>query len=200
MPRPNASEKILKAAKLCLIDGQGTFEMADVAKAADVSEGLAYHYFKSKAGLTSAIIQDFFERYIAVVNRRFDGSIPWGEREFQRLQNVVDFLYEDPLASIVMGKVDSLPQASAVWELAQVELNELSARNIQNGIERGHIPNAIDPGIAGAAIMGAIRQAFTYAMSQSERPDPDALATQLWQLIAGSVGLETTIRTVAARS
>lgn len=192
MPRKNASLAILEAAKACLTEGAGDFEMSDVAKKAKVSEGLAYHYYTSKAGLLSAVIKDFYDRYMAIVNRKHDGDKPWLKRERARLNEIVDFLYSDPLAPIVMGKLNGTPQAAAVELVGNAEVMELAVRNIQNGIQRGYIDARINPHVSGPAIMGAVQQAFLYAMSTKERPGADLLKDQLWGLITGAVGIPIT--------
>lgn len=189
MARKNASPMILEAAKTCLHNGDGDFEMNDVAKQAGVSEGLAYHYFTSKAGLLSAVVADFYDRYMEIVNRRYDGETPWLERERARLNEIVDFLYDDPLAPIVMGKLNGTPQATAVELTGNAEVMELAIRNIQNGIDRGYIAPHINAHVSGPAIMGAVQQAFLYAMRAQNRPSADLLKDQLWGLITGAVGI-----------
>lgn len=189
MARKNAAPSILEAAKACLCDGDGDFEMSDVAKKAGVSEGLAYHYFTSKAGLLSAVISDFYDRYMKIVNHRYDGDIPWLERERARLNAIVDFLYTDPLAPIVMGKLNGLPQTTAVELTGSAQLIELAIRNIQNGIDRGYIAPHINAHVSGPAIMGAVQQAFLYAMRAENRPSAGLLTDQLWGLITGAVGI-----------
>lgn len=193
MPRKNASPAILDAAKHCLEAGGGDFEMSDVAKKAGVSEGLAYHYYTSKAGLLSAVITDFYDRYMAIVNQRFDGDMPWRTRERTRLNAIVNFLYSDPLAPIVMGKLNGTPQVAAVELTGNAEVMELSIRNIQNGIDRGYIASHINPHVSGPAIMGAVQQAFLYAMQTKERPSQDMLTEQLWGLITGAVGISAEV-------
>lgn len=192
MPRKNASPAILEAAKTCLMEGDGDFEMSDVAKKAKVSEGLAYHYYTSKAGLLAAVITDFYKRYMAIVNRRHDGDTPWLQRERTRLNEIVDFLYSDPLAPIVMGKLNGTPQATAVELVGNAEVMELAVRNIQNGIEQGYIDPRINAHVSGPAIMGAVQQAFLYAMGAKDRPCAQILKDQLWGLITGALGISAT--------
>lgn len=179
----------MKAAEACLIAGDGDFEMSDVAEKAGVSEGLAYHYFESKAGLLSAIVESFHDRYAAIGNKRYEDDIPWAVRERQRLKAVIAFLYTDPLADVVLGKMGRTAEVASIEAARHNEMIELSGRNILDGIKRGQISEDIDPKIAGAAITGAIRQAFNYVMTSKKKPSPDALTKQLWKLIAGALDL-----------
>jgi len=191
--RPKKSEatraRLVAAAGDALLAGGGDFEMSQLARRAGVSDGLPYHYFGSKAGALSAVIDDFYDRYYAVVNRELDPARPWAERELERLQSWIRFLYGDPLAPIVLGQMGRTAQVAGVESTRQDQLIGLARRNIELGQQTGEIPAAIDAGIAAAAILGAIRQAASQAFQDSKRPDPRALTDQLWALIAGALGL-----------
>ncbi len=77
--------RILEAAKTSLVAGDGSFEMSWVAKAAGVSQGLAYHHFGSKEGLLSAVVEDFYDRVEAsVLMARYDDYEDWALRERDR--------------------------------------------------------------------------------------------------------------------
>ena len=194
-PKSRTSEatrsRLVAAASEALLAGGGDFEMSEVARRAGVSSGLPYHYFASKAGALSAVVDDFYDRYYAVVNRPLDGSRAWPEREFERLQGWLGFLYRDPLAPVVLGMMGRTAQVAELETARQDELIALARRNIELGQKAGDIPRAIDAGIAAAAIIGAIRQAASQAFQSSARPEPSVLTAQLWGLIAGALGLST---------
>lgn len=188
--RPDdARTRIVAAALRELVDGDGDFEMGDVARRARVSVGLAYHYFGSKAGLISALIKDFHDRHEAVVNQHFDRSLPWPVREKARLKASIDFLYADPAAPVVMAKLSSSAAVIAVDTGRRSAVAEMAARNIAQGQRNGSIATAIDPGVAGAAIVGGVNLAVAQAISARERPDPGHLVEQLWGFIAGGLSL-----------
>jgi len=188
--RPDdARTRIVAAALRELVDGDGDFEIGDVARRARVSVGLAYHYFGSKAGLISSLIEDFHDRHEAVVNQHFDSSLPWPVREKARLKASIDFLYADPVAPVVMGKLSSSAAVIAIDTGRRSAVVEMAARNIAQGQRNGFIATAIDPIVAGAAIVGGVNQAVGQAISARKRPDPDHLAEQLWGFIAGGLSL-----------
>ena len=180
---------LIEAAGGALIEGEGDFEMGELARRAGVSDGLPYHYFGSKAGALSAVIDDFYDRYYGVVNQDLDGGAPWPEREFRRLQAWIAFLFSEPLAPIVLGKMGRTVQVAGVETTRQDQLIGLARRNIETGQQSGEIPKAIDAGIAAAAIIGAIRQAASHAFAEAKRPEPRVLTDQLWALISGALGL-----------
>lgn len=183
--------RLIAAAGDALIEGQGDFEMSQLARRAGVSDGLPYHYFGSKTGALSAVIDDFYDRYYAVVNQEFDADAPWPEREFQRLQAWIDFLYCEPLAAIVLGNMGRTVQVAGVETLRQDQLIGLARRNIERGQSDGEISHSIDAGIAAAAIIGAIRHAASQAFAEAKRPSPQLVTDQLWALISGALGLGT---------
>ena len=182
--------KILAAAEEILREGDGALEMSQVAGKAGVSVGLAYHYFGSKAGMLGAIIDAFYDRYNHVVNQYIDPDIAWRVRERQRLMAAVEFLYNDPMAPVILGRMARTRHVAAVESARHEEMIEMAIRNIASGIRRGDIGDHIDPAIAGAAITGAIRSGIIHAMGMRPRPDPAKLTHQIWGVIAGALDIE----------
>lgn len=182
--------KILAAAEMILREGDGELEMGQVADQAGVSVGLAYHYFGSKSGMLGEIIHAFYDRYNQVANQYIDPDILWGVREKHRLMAVVEFLYNDPMAPVILGKMARTNQVAAVESARHEEMIEMAIRNIGSGIKRGDIGPHIDPTIAGAAITGAIRSGIMHAMGMRPRPDPAKLTHQIWGMIAGALDIE----------
>jgi AcrR family transcriptional regulator len=183
----SARERIVAAALKELIDGEGDFEIADVARRAGVSVGLAYHYFGSKAGLIAVLITDFHDRHRAVVDHAVDKSLPWPVRERARLEASVDFLYADPATHLIMGKLNSSAEVIAIDTGRRAETIATAARNIANGQKHGHISGQIDPVVAGAAIVGGINQAVAHALSSRKRPSAGELTEKLWTFITCGV-------------
>ncbi len=178
-------DRIVAAAMRELIDGEGDFEIADVARRADVSVGLAYHYFGSKAGLIAVLITDFHDRHEAIVNHSVDKSLAWPVREKARLKASIDFLYADPATHLIMGKLRGSAEVIAIDTGRRAQMIELAARNIANGQKQGYISRQIDPVFAGAAIVGGINQAVAHALSSRKRPNAGELTEKLWTFIAG---------------
>ncbi len=168
-----ARARIVAAALEALVEGDGEFEIGDVARRAKVSVGLAYHYFGSKAGLISVLITDFHNRHEAVVNQSFDKSLPWPVREKARLKASIEFLYSDPVTPVMMGKLSSSAEVIAIDTGRRAAMVEMAARNV-----------------AAAAIIGGINQAVAQAISSRRRPASDQLAERLWSFIAGGLSLE----------
>jgi len=183
---------ILAAAREALVAGDGDIEMADVARRADVSVGLAYHHFGSKAGLVAALVTAFYDRYDAVVNQRFAPALSWPERESLRLRCVVDFLFADPEAPAVLGRLGGSAEVVAVEAARRAAIIEFAARNIRKGQERGAVAPWVDPDFAAAAINGGLREAIAQALRRPDRPEPATFARAAWGFVAGALALPGT--------
>ncbi len=61
--------RLLEAAMAELVERDGALEVASVAARADVSVGLLYRYFGSKAGLVAAVVADFYDRLMTEIAR-----------------------------------------------------------------------------------------------------------------------------------
>ncbi|MCK0071049.1 TetR/AcrR family transcriptional regulator [Kordiimonas laminariae] len=178
-----AKTKILTAAIDALIEGLGDIEMNDVAKRAGVSVGLAYHYFRSKAGLVSAVVEKFYDDYDAIMNERYDAEIPWQKREYKRLCAVVDFLYTSPLAPIMLANLGSSPEVLAVEAKRTRATVELAKANIADGQRKGYLREDINREVAAGAIIGGITLATAQALSNPALLDKETLTAQLWDFI-----------------
>ncbi|MEL7539243.1 MAG: TetR/AcrR family transcriptional regulator [Pseudomonadota bacterium] len=181
--------RILAAAKDAFIAGGGAFEMNDVAQRADVSNGLAYHYFGSKAGLLAALVADFYDRYDAAVNQRFGDETDWVTREIRRVRATVDFLYDEPIAPVMLGKISGSAEVVAAEAARQDAMIELAVRNFTQARKQGAIAVDGDIEITAAVVIGGVRQAAVRALTAARRPPREVLAQQLWTFIAAVVGV-----------
>ena len=182
--------RLVDAVAQALIEGGGDFEMSEISRRAGVSDGLPYHHLGSKAGALSAVIDDFYDRYHGVLNRRLDGSTPWAARERERMRATIAFLYRDPLTPIVLGKMGRTVEVAAVESSRQAQLIELAQRNIELGQRSGEIPSSLDAGIAAAAIIGSVQHVTQHAFARKRRPHARVVTEQLWALISGALALE----------
>lgn len=186
-----ARARILEAAKTLLSEGDGKLEMAWVAGAAGVSQGLAYHHFGSKEGLLSAVVEDFYDRVEAtVLMARFAEYEDWGRRERDRVARYLEFLLEDPLSRTVIARLASTPSVAGVEAGRWQRLIEEGARNIAEGQNRGVIRAKQDSRLLAAMVLGAVRAAAISEISENTGIEPQALADEIWQFLGSGLGLE----------
>ncbi len=183
--------RILESARQLLVDGEGAFEMSWVARAAGVSQGLAYHHFGSKEGLLSAIVNDFYDRIeAAVLMVRLDDIQDWEVRERQRVKSYIDFLISDPLAITIITRLAGTPAVAAVETERWQRLVETGARNMADGQARGSIISTSEPRLLAAMTLGAVRSAVTSEFTSSAATDAAQLADTIWHYVRRGLGME----------
>ena len=192
--RVGARKRLLSAARTVLIENDGAAEIGAIAKQAGVSAGLAYHHFGSKDGLIAAVVEDFYARYARVANARYSGA-GWAEREIQRTRAVVIFLLEHPFTPTLFGPLARPPAVVNAEQACLAELMEQGACKIAQGQADGDLPRGSDPKLAAAFVLGGMRQAVAAALAAEARPEPIALARQVWILMAASLGLRVGSKT-----
>ena len=184
-------QRILEAARDLLAQGDGDFEMAWVAKAAEVSQGLAYHHFGSKEGLLSALVHDFYDRAEdAVLMARFEDYENWEKRERDRVRRYIEFLLGDPLGLTVVTRLAGTPAVAAVEAERWDRLVTEGSRNIAEGQARGVVTATQDSTLLAAMVLGATRSAVAKEFAKSKPSRPARLSRDIWSFIRTGLGLE----------
>jgi AcrR family transcriptional regulator len=183
-------KKLVCAAQQELIQGQGHLEMQAVARRAQVSVGLAYHHFGSKAGLIAAAVEEFYGR---LDEAAFGGaklaSKTWAERERERIAAYVAFHYDDPFAPLVIGALSRAPEVLDVETAFTNRQLAAGALMLQAAQRDGIVPDDIDPHLTIALMIGGIRQALIGTLISEHRPDPGKLTNDIWAFIAAALRL-----------
>ena len=181
-------ERLLHAAEAELTQRDGALEVASVAARAEVSVGLLYRYFGSKAGLVAAVVENFYDRLHAeVADTDPAPDADWAERERKRLELSVAFHYREPLAAVVLSRLSREPEVAGVEVRRIGRLVEDAAKNVTAGQRRGELPGDLDPRTVGAMLIGGFRVAMGEALTRRERPDPDRLVEELWRFVVNGV-------------
>jgi AcrR family transcriptional regulator len=181
-------QRLLEAATLELVERDGALEVERVARRAGVSVGLIYRYFDSKAGLLGAVVEDFYDRYDHSVMQ--PNPVPgagWPKRERERTARAVAFHYREPLTRVVLSRLHLEPGVAAIEAGRLARHIEAAARNLSLGQERGEIPRDLDVGLAGAMVLGGIRQGLAEALGRTPPPAQEIVIEQLWRFIAAAV-------------
>lgn len=182
-------EIIIAAAADALVAGNGDFELQDVARRAGVSVGLPYHRFGSKSQLIAAVVDSFYDELDHSIDLSELPPGDWTERERERVSRLIDFLYDHPLAAVIISRLARDPGVAAVEAERWQRVIELAARNIAKGQQRGQVPARYDADILAAMICGGVRHAVGQALAAEQRPDRAALADEIWDFILGGLRL-----------
>ena len=191
-PKGQATHKrLLSAARDLAIANVGHLEIADVAAAAGVVPSLIHRYFGSKAGLVGALIDDFYDRFHAeVFALELEQHGDWAEHERLRLEAGVRFHYKEPFSVVLYGQLAREPDVARREAERTAAIVHLGARSIRKAQKSGELPVGTDPGIAAAAMFGAMRLVMVEVMTRSPRPRPERVIDALWLQIAASVRID----------
>jgi AcrR family transcriptional regulator len=184
-------QRLLDVARRLALSTKGGVELAKVAEAAGAVPSLVHRYFGSKSGLVSALVDDFFDRFHAeVLDAKLDDQGDWSEHERIRLERGVRFHYAEPFAAVVYGSLARDPEVARKEAARIAFVVERAARSIRRGQRRGELPIGIDPGLAGAAMFGAMRLVMVEALARSPKPPAERVVEVLWRQVAASVGID----------
>jgi AcrR family transcriptional regulator len=184
-------DRLLHAARELAIASGGHFEIADVARAAGVVPSLVHRYFGSKAGLVGALVDDFFDRFHAeVLELDLDDDGDWAHHERLRLEAGVRFHYAEPFAVVLYGALARDPEVARRDAARIAAVVSRAARSIRKGQKAGELPVGIDPGLAGAAMFGAMRLVMVEALTRKKRPPARQVIDALWRQVAASVQID----------
>src|SRR5258708_33733960 len=157
-------ERLVRAAEKELIRSHGHLEMQAVAKRAQVSVGLAYHHFGSKAGLIAAVVEEFYSRLDEeVFNDACRPQESWADRERRRIASYIAFHYDHPFAPLVIGALSRAPEVLDVERAFTTMQLAGGARMLAAAQRDGFVPDHIDPYLTISLMIGGIRQALSGA-------------------------------------
>jgi AcrR family transcriptional regulator len=183
-------EKLLQAARKLAIAENGHVELAQVARECGVVASVVHRYFGSKAGLITALVDDYYDRFhTQVLELYLNDTGEWAVHERLRLKLGVRFHYQEPLSAVLHGTFVRDPVVAAKEAERIDDVIALTARGIKRAQRRGELSKTIDPELAGAAMFGAMQLVFAKALDRSKRPSPEALEALLWRQVAASVDL-----------
>jgi AcrR family transcriptional regulator len=184
-------ERLLRAARARALASGGHFEIAEVAADAGVVPSLVHRYFGSKAGLVGALVDDFFDRFhAAVLDLDLDRRGDWAHHERLRLEAGVRFHYGEPFAVVLYGPLARDPEVARREVDRITAVVDRAARSIRKGQRAGELPVGVDPGLAGAAMFGAMRLVMVEALTRTKRPAPEVVIDVLWRQVAAAVRID----------
>ncbi|MFI6737601.1 TetR/AcrR family transcriptional regulator [Nonomuraea sp. NPDC050451] len=179
--------RILEAAAAELIE-TGDIEVAAVARRAGLSVGLPYRYFGTRSGLMSALLADFYDRLVnETVLGHFSGHT-WLERWRAQLTRWVDWVYDEPLASVVLGRMVGDAQVAAMEARCARQVIALGAKHVAAGQAEGVVTRGRDAELMSAAVVGGMRSVLAVVLNQDPRPDRAAVLQEIWEFSTGALG------------
>jgi AcrR family transcriptional regulator len=181
--REEAERRLLEAAtRIIGKAGVETFTLADVGEAAGYSRGLPAHYFKTKAGLLTAVVNYLVERYFRRTTFQGRQRITTDDI-IAEISSFIEVAKKNPLAAkvFITAMAGSLTNP-ALAEAAQKHNAAMIAKyedGIRNGIKHGDIDSGIRAHSWAIMLMAATRGIVAQWLLRPKSVDMDALRDDL---------------------
>ncbi|MCP4050582.1 MAG: TetR/AcrR family transcriptional regulator, partial [bacterium] len=134
---------------------------AEIARNADVTEGLIYKYFKDKKDLLYQVLNDHFIEFQAKIEDRVKNEKTCIEKlEVVIFTSLQSYVANRVFSRILLLEVRNSPDffKSVTYGMVRA-YSKLLLQIIQEGIKMGEIRSDIDPYILRKVILGAIEHA-----------------------------------------
>ncbi len=140
-PEDRASEIARAALELFVTRGFAATKLEDVAKAASVSKGLPYLYFKNKEELFKAVITEAVAGPLAVAAEMIDQFDGTSEELLRQLVAGFRAFEESPAGGVVkliLAEAGNFPEVARFYCTSfDVRGRDLFARTLRRGVESG---------------------------------------------------------------
>lgn len=151
-------QHILDVARpLLLARGYTAVGLAEVLAAAKVPKGSFYHYFGSKDAFGVALLEDYFQGYLAYMDGLMDGPGSGRERLLRYFQEWRDTQACESAQSrclVVKLGAEVCDLSDSMRAVLQAGTQAIGAR-IERGIEAGRADGSLPPGSLAPAILAA---------------------------------------------
>ncbi len=158
---------------------------AEIARAAGVTEGLIYKYFKNKKDLLYQVLNDFFVQFHGSLQARLADKIS----AIEKLEIIISASIEHYAANRVFARILLLEvrNSSDYFKSDAYRMVKLYAENIldiiHQGISRQELKADIDPLLLRKIIFGAIEHACLGEIIFSKNIDAQAITNHISAII-----------------
>lgn len=178
-------DSILAAAKQVFAEkGFEATSIADIARAAGISDGLAYRYFQGKRDLLNEVLRAFYERTMVDLEIIASRDAPFETRLHDLIhRHLFAFVADADLCRLFISEVRTASdyQGSPVHELNR-RYTSILVRIIEDGVANGEVRGDIDIRLVRDVIFGATEHR-SWAAVNGRPLDVDATARNLVELL-----------------
>ena len=188
--REEAERRLLEAAvRIIAKNGIETFTLADVGEAAGYSRGLPAHYFKTKAGLLTAVVNYLVEHYFRRTTFQGRQRITTDDI-IAEISSFIEVARKNPLAAKAFMAVMAGSLSNPALAVAALKHNAAVIAKYEDGIRNGIKHGDIDSGIRAQSwaimLMAATRGIVAQWLLRPKSVDMDALRDDLEKAIRHS--------------
>lgn len=193
-------DTILAAARRVFAQkGFAAASITDIARAAEVSDGLIYKYFENKRDLLFHVLREFYERVMADL----EAVVARGASFRDRLRNLIAqhltvFIADADLCRLFFAevRVASDYHGSAIQALNR-RYASVMVKLVEQGIAAGEVRDDVDPRLVRDMLFGAIEH-LAWRHVTTHRPlDIPRLADELTHIVMAGVAATSPIRSTA---
>ena len=152
-------DTILAAASRAFAEkGYETTSITEIARAADVSDGLIYKYFSNKRDLLERVLEDFYERVIEDLGAKVAGGKSFSEQLYILISvHLSTFVAERNLCRLFISEVRTASdyRGSAIQQLNR-RYTSILIKMVDDAVTSGEIPRNVDPRVVRDMLFGAI--------------------------------------------
>ncbi len=152
-------DTILAAASRAFAEkGYETTSITEIARAADVSDGLIYKYFSNKRDLLERVLEDFYERVIEDLGAKVAGGKSFSEQLYILISvHLSTFVAERNLCRLFISEVRTASdyRGSAIQQLNR-RYTSILIKMVDDAVATGEIPRDVDPRVVRDMLFGAI--------------------------------------------
>lgn len=182
---------ILDAAKH--VFAQKPFEqasIAEIARAANVSDGLIYRYFESKRDLLYHVLRVFYERTMIDLEQGAAAQVRFDKRLQSLIRRHLEtFVADADLCRLFISevRVASDYPGSAIQQLNR-RYTSILLKIVDEGVAAGEVRPDVNPRLVRDVIFGAIEHLAWRSVGGRAKLDVVATTQELTALIVGGVG------------
>ncbi len=185
-PQPPGRIKIIKALKILLKEKDfNSITWAEIAKTAEVNEGLIYKYFKDSRNLLHQVLEEYLEQYMKEIEfalKGIDGAL-------NKLRKFIWSQINACNADKVFSRILTLEvrnfagyYSSQSYKIIK-QYDNILLDIIKEGVQKGEIRDDISPGNIKRIIFGAAEHLCLPGIVFNREFSPDALTEDLCKLI-----------------
>lgn len=185
------SDAILDAAQRVFVErGYQAASISEIARAADISDGLIYRYYDGKRALLDAVLAAFFHRILAVLEPRIAAEQGFDAKLRSLIKTHLEVMLGDPgLCRLFIAEV------RGVSEFAESEARKLSQRYsdvflrvIRAADAAGQMRPGLDAALLRDLVFGGVEHFAWRAMRARGKGGVDAAADKFVDLVLNGVG------------
>lgn len=163
---------------------------AEIARDAEVTEGLIYKYFRDKKDLLYQVLTELFQQVID----RIAGEIAGAHGSHEKLRtfiraSIASYAESRVFSKIILLEVRNSPSffASDAYGLVR-HYSKMLAEILQEGMDAGELAPDIEIGTLRQIIFGAIEHACLSSIIFHREIDIDRVTSQLCRVLFGGIG------------